>query len=185
MWVKPELLSKTNFIRMEKRCLLAIDYGQRVLGLAMSDQNWSTTMPYRVERADLKIHHVRNEILKICDKFEIGGIVVGWPVHVNDERLNYSCRRVAEFMEELNLHMFPKTLWDECYSTELAKQLVEDSYQNNPYNRNYYSRRKKLLNKKMKYIDALAAEQILKNFLYCHGENGTITQPDFDNINFQ
>ena len=83
-------------------------------------------------------------------------------------------------MAELNLDMYPKTLWNEAYTTELVTSRLIDKFENDLAN-NSRSRKKLVhpLADKRILFDALAACELLKQFLLSHGRYGRETRPGF------
>lgn len=84
-------------------------------------------------------------------------------------------------MEELDLDMYPKTLWNEAYTSELAKVNLTQSWGDGVYGQKQKRRasRSRSLGKVIPNIDALAAAELLKLFLMYHGKHGSESQPVF------
>jgi len=130
-------------------------------------------------RADRHISEVRRDVLAECQRFQVGAVVVGWPVRPVDESVGPQCQRVAHFMEQLKLDEYPKTLWNEMYTTELVKtrkaQQFDDFVAGNP-------RTRKLLRHPLEgrpRLDSESAYELLNLYLASHGRRGSESRADF------
>jgi RNase H-fold protein (predicted Holliday junction resolvase) len=101
--------------------LLAIDHGTARIGLAVCDASWSVVAAGKVIDGMRSISELRAQILALCNEHEVGGVVVGWPLHPVSGKPTPQCVKVAAFMEALRLDALPKTLWDERFSSQLAR----------------------------------------------------------------
>jgi putative pre-16S rRNA nuclease len=103
------------------RVVLAIDYGRRRLGLALSDSLGLTARPFAVwqrtnRRGDLA------RIRDLCRRHSVGRIVVGWPIRLDGTR-GEMAREAAQFAERLRKHLGrPVELVDERLSSWQASQ---------------------------------------------------------------
>mmetsp|Transcript_6859 Transcript_6859/g.22039 ORF Transcript_6859/g.22039 Transcript_6859/m.22039 type:complete len:156 (+) Transcript_6859:95-562(+) len=97
------------------------------IGLAVSEASWRFSEPKSIISAERPIEQVRKDILEVCEQYEVGGVVVGWPLIANDDKPGKQCVQVAQFMQELNLHEFPKALWDERYTSAMALLAREEA----------------------------------------------------------
>jgi putative Holliday junction resolvase len=105
--------------------VLAIDYGRRRLGLALSDALGVTARPLAVwERTNRRGDLAR--IRDLCRKHGVGRIVVGWPIRL-DGTPGEMAREAAGFAERLRKHVGrPVELADERLSSwEAAQQARE------------------------------------------------------------
>lgn len=108
-----------------QRAVLAIDYGRRRLGLALSDTLGVTARPLAVwERTNRRGDLAR--IRDLCRRHAVGRIVVGWPIRL-DGTPGEMAREAAGFAERLSKHLGrPVDLADERLSSwEAAQQLHE------------------------------------------------------------
>ena len=103
--------------------VLAIDFGTRRFGLAVSDLLGFTAQPLSsLERVN------RNEdfrrLRKICREHEVVEIVVGYPLRLKGEE-GQSARRVAAFARRLHRELgLPVELEDERLTTFEAKEIL-------------------------------------------------------------
>jgi putative pre-16S rRNA nuclease len=107
------------------RAILAIDYGRRRLGLALSDSLGVTARPLAVwERTNRRGDLAR--IRELCRRHAVGRIVVGWPLRL-DGTPGEMAREAAGFAERLRKHLGrPVDLADERLSSwQAAQQLHE------------------------------------------------------------
>lgn len=108
------------------RAVLAIDYGRRRLGLALSDTLGMIARPLAVwERTNRRGDLAR--IRDLCRQHAVGRIVVGWPIRL-DGTPGEMAREAAGFAERLRKHLGrPVDLADERLSSWEAAQQVHQT----------------------------------------------------------
>ncbi|MBN2432158.1 MAG: Holliday junction resolvase RuvX [Acidobacteria bacterium] len=130
--------------------ILALDVGEKTIGLALSDALGLTVRPFktirrRSFRADLA------EIGTVIQEWQVGRIVLGYPLHVSGD-INDAVLRVERLAEKIKKQFhLPLLAVDERYSTVEALELLavrETARQKKPFD-----------------TDAVAAALILKRFL--------------------
>lgn len=97
---------------------LAIDYGEKRIGLAISDENARFALPYEmIENKNLKF--VVDEIKKIIGREEINKIVAGLPRSLKSEKVDNKNldKFVASLSEKTGLEVI---LFDERMSSKAA-----------------------------------------------------------------
>ena len=100
--------------------ILAVDHGEKRIGLALSDPTATIASPLKV------IEHVSRtidaaQVANLADENEVGLIVIGQSFD-EEGRPNLSGRRAAKFAEALKLQtQTPVELWDESFSTQDAR----------------------------------------------------------------
>ena len=101
--------------------LLAIDYGEKRLGLAISDPNQIISKPLKtLFLSDSK--YIYNELEKIIIDYEIQKLIIGLPVGMNGKNTQQT-RKVEAFREFLqNKIDIPIILFDERLSSVSAKK---------------------------------------------------------------
>ena len=101
--------------------LLAIDYGEKRLGLAISDPNQIISKPLKtLILSDSK--YIYNELEKIISDYEIQKLIIGLPVGMNGKNTQQT-RKVEAFKEFLqNKIDIPIILFDERLSSVSAKK---------------------------------------------------------------
>jgi len=128
--------------------ILAIDYGDVKIGLAMSDPLGITAQPLLTIKNN---KNVFNEIKKIVQEYSVEKIIAGLPLNMNGS-YGKSSEKVISFIEELkNFVNIDIEFIDERLTTEQAeKTLIESDI----------SRKKRKKN-----IDKVTASIILQTYL--------------------
>jgi putative holliday junction resolvase len=130
------------------KAILAIDYGRRRMGLALSDALGVTARPLAVctrtnRRGDL------TRLREICRCHDVGTIVVGSPLHLDGSASEMS-QEASRFAERLRRNLgLPVHLVDERLSSWEARRTLEETA----------PRRGK------KEVDDIAAAVILRDYL--------------------
>ena len=136
--------------------VLALDVGERRIGMAMSDPLGITAQRAgTIERGTIKetLGHLR----EIAIRNGIGMVVVGLPLSMDGSR-GTSAARVGRFTEELTRALtIPVTLWDERLTTAEADRLMRSAG---------ISRKKRT-----GHLDEVAAQLILQSYLDSHRDN--------------
>ena len=136
---------------MEKR-ILALDVGDRRIGMAMSDLlGWTAQPLYTIHRT--KDEEDLGKIVEVIKQYDIGTIVCGLPKNM-DSTVGFQGEKTMQFVEQLQQLIPPEikvVFQDERLSTKLAKQVMHTS-----------GVKKK--NKK-NMIDTIAAVFILETYL--------------------
>ncbi len=103
--------------------ILAVDYGAKRIGLALSDPSGSIARPLTViEHASRNADAAR--VIEIAEENEASLILVGQSFD-EEGRLNPAGRRSVRFVEMLrSLTDIPSHLWDESLSTQEASHLL-------------------------------------------------------------
>lgn len=103
--------------------ILAVDYGERRLGFAVSDPDGTISMPLRV----VEVRSVKNaleETRQICEETEAEKVVVGLPLNM-DGTSGEMAQRVEAFVAGLTeLVDIPVETWDERLSTVAAERVL-------------------------------------------------------------
>ncbi len=100
--------------------ILAIDHGEKRIGLAISDSTGTIANPLKV------IEHVSRvidaaQVADIAMQNQVEFIVVGQSFDVEDKP-NLAGRRAARFAEALKVQtQIPIVMWDESFSTQSAR----------------------------------------------------------------
>src|SRR5580700_7172969 len=144
----PEGMTKLAMSR-----ILAIDYGRKRIGLALSDELGATAQPLltiqRTNRRD-----VIRRLREICAKHGVAQIVVGHPLHMTGEAGEMAAEAESFAMGLLNELGIKTELVDERLTTWEARQTMAETK----------SRRKD------EPIDAVAAAVLLRDYLVTHAE---------------
>jgi putative Holliday junction resolvase len=133
--------------------ILAVDHGERHIGLALSDPTGSIATPLMV------IEHVSRavdaaQVANLAGQNEAGLIVIGQSFD-EEGRPNLAGRRAARFAESLKMQtQIPIVMWDESFSTQDARAARIE----------LGASRKK----RGGHLDQLAAAMILQSYLDAH-----------------
>ncbi|MBY0405451.1 MAG: Holliday junction resolvase RuvX [Cyanobacteria bacterium] len=104
--------------------LLAIDYGQKRIGLAVSDPMGN----FAVGLETLVVHYqtdICSEIKTICDAYQVVQIIIGLPKRLNGEE-GIQADKVREFAETLSSSLdLPVVFFDERLTSKLAHQTLQ------------------------------------------------------------
>ncbi len=137
--------------------ILALDVGERRIGMAMSDPLGITAQRAgTIERGAIK--ETLCQLREIAIRNEIGMVVVGLPLSMDGSR-GTSAVGVESFTEQLThaLSSIPVTLWDERLTTAEAERLMRSAG---------ISRKKRTV-----HLDEVAAQIILQSYLDSHRNN--------------
>ena len=133
---------------------LAIDYGKKNIGLAISDKDGLVAMPYKI-LPNSKLFF--DKLKQIVKEEEIEAFVLGWSTDFKkkDNKVNFEIKKIKEKIKE----NFQKDIFliDESFTSMEAKWGIEKQVRR-PYKK---ARSKKNVN----LIDHKAAAMILKTFL--------------------
>ena len=138
--------------------ILAIDYGRKRLGLAISDPLRLTARPLatwiRLNRG-----HDLARLRRLCREYEVSLIVVGWPLQLAGTRGEMAAEAVR-FAERVRAHLgIPAELVDERLSSWEAEQTLTETAGGKSRSRN----------RKRQSLDELAAAVILRDYLRSAG----------------
>lgn len=100
---------------------IGVDYGEKRVGIAMTDELGKIPMPYKtVDRGD-----AIRVLQELVGEYEIEGIVVGYPVSMKGER-GKRAKKVEEFAEQLRSLGVRVELWDERLTTVEAERIMRE-----------------------------------------------------------
>ena len=139
--------------------ILAVDHGEKRIGLAISDLTGTIANPLRI------IEHVSRlidavQVADIAVQNQIEGIVIGQSFD-EDGKPNLAGRRAARFAEVLKTQtQIPIVMWDESFSTQSARAARIEMGASQK--------------KRAGHLDELAATVILQSYLD-HQNNKTQT----------
>jgi len=130
--------------------VLGIDYGERRVGIAISDEAGIIAMPLCV----LMVEHPKqalDEVQRLIREKQAGQVVVGMPLNLNGTR-GPAAEAVSRFVLRLRAAVtLPVETWDERLSSKAAERILIDAE----------VRREKRKN----VIDQVAAQIMLQSFL--------------------
>jgi putative Holliday junction resolvase len=138
--------------------VLAIDYGRRRLGLAVSDPLRLTARPLATWSRSNRRHDLAR-LRGLCREQEISRIVVGWPLQLGGTR-GEMASEAARFAERIRKDLgIPVELVDERLSSWQAEQVLAETAAGKPRSRS----------RKQDRLDEVAAAVILRDYLHRTG----------------
>jgi len=96
--------------------LLAIDYGERFIGIAI--RTLKTTIPIPLKVIDSKKETIYKSIQQIIKEYDINEIIIGYPIGLNNSE-NRMTKLVSIFIEEIDKFNIPIYKIDERLSSKL------------------------------------------------------------------
>jgi len=130
--------------------ILAIDFGERRIGIAISDRKQTFAFP-KLTIDTSKTPNFLQKIQALVKKENIGKIVIGNPVKIDGKDSNKS-KKIKAFSEKIKKMVdVPIQFWDESYTTEKAKNILHRSGKS--FKENKYK------------LDQIAASLILEEYL--------------------
>ncbi len=132
--------------------IMAIDYGRRRIGIALSDPSGTIAQPFlTIEKRSRKL--LLQQLESIIDKNGVTLVLVGNPLSLKGESTPMSLE-IAKLIQRLKKNMKIKVLsWDERFTSRLAVRVLKD-HNLKPYN-----------------VDCIAAALILEDFLASKTKN--------------
>lgn len=117
-------VNSRNYILMEEKRILAIDYGEKRIGIAVTDPLNMFAYPLTTLENDSKF---MMKIKEIVTEYNVVNIIVGSPLKESGEKSRIA-EMIKKFCEEIKNHLaLPVELVDERYSSEIAKQRILES----------------------------------------------------------
>ena len=134
----PKPLQKTNRI-------LGLDYGEKTIGLAISDENRSIALPLK-QIENKGTHNLKHILSEIVSEYHVGAFVWGWPLKL-DGSTRPLCEKIQKTAIEISetFHI-PFSFVDERFSSKIMTLALSDLSHKKRSNR----------------VDMMAATQILQ-----------------------
>ncbi len=153
-----DLLENISNTRPANVAIMGLDVGKKTIGVALSDSTQSIAFPIcTIKRT--KFSRDIKALEKIIREYDIGGYVIGLPLHMDNSE-GRACQSIRDFGMEFARQLPDDlknpwiALWDERLSTAHVSDFVDKSVD--------ISRRKA---KDRGIIDQLAAQHILQGAL--------------------
>lgn len=143
--------------------LLALDVGERRIGVAVSDPTGIVARPLTtIVRASRKKDF--KNIARLVEENQVGKVVVGLPLSL-DGTEGPQAQQIRRYGERLAQTLsVPILFWDERYSTVTAKELLKDRGKRRSARED---------------IDAVAAAVFLQSFLDAQASSQIFDHPDW------
>ena len=100
--------------------ILGVDYGERRIGLAISDQTKTIAFPYMVIENE-SLNFIIDFLKKLCIEEEIESLVIGLPLALSGKD-TLQTEKVREFSRNIKILGLPVFLQDERLSSLSAKK---------------------------------------------------------------
>lgn len=133
--------------------IMGLDYGSRTVGVAISDGLFLTAQGVETinRTQENKLRRTLARIRELCEAYEVGEIVVGFPKNMNNS-IGDRAERSLEFAELLRKRTgLPVVMWDERLTTVEANRTLMESGVRREHRK--------------EYIDKIAAIFILQGYL--------------------
>ncbi len=144
---------------MTEKPILAIDYGEKRLGLAISDSKGIISTPLTVLEITKRrnVEKVLEDIKSICEEYRVKTILIGKPQAFTTAQ-EKSVEKIERFSKKLSTVIdLPVIYQDESYSTTEAQNMLLSLGQNTRSSKNK--------------IDMIAASVFLQEFLNSERKN--------------
>jgi putative Holliday junction resolvase len=106
--------------------LLGVDWGERRIGLALSDESRSIAQPLTTLSRRTGKRFPMRELLSLVDQHTIAGVVVGLPLEADGTEGDAARAARSLAADIARLAARPVALWDERMSTARALKTVQE-----------------------------------------------------------
>lgn len=130
---------------------LALDVGNRRIGVAVSDELGLTAQPVMTLERRRNLREDLRSLARLARRYGVAGIVVGDPKHLSGEESPQAAKTRAFTAELGELTKLPIYLWDERLTTREAHQILYEAGHTRQNHR--------------RVVDQVAAVLILQEFL--------------------
>lgn len=134
--------------------ILGLDYGDKTIGVAVSDPFGWTAQGVEIIRRDTPVEYKKSlrRLAELVEQYQVECIVLGYPKNL-DGTEGDRCEKTKVFCERVEKR-FPKVevvLWDERFSTIAAERSLREAQLSH--------------DKRKSVIDKMAAVHILQGYL--------------------
>ncbi|MFV0315003.1 MAG: Holliday junction resolvase RuvX [Anaerotignum sp.] len=134
--------------------ILGLDYGDKTIGVAVSDPMGWTAQGLEIIRRDNPAEYKKSlkRLAELVEEYNPEGIVLGYPKNLDNSE-GERCEKTKAFAEKVEKR-FPKVelvLWDERFSTIAAERALREADLSH--------------DKRKSVIDKMAAMHILQGYL--------------------
>ncbi len=134
--------------------ILGLDYGDKTIGVAVSDPFGWTAQGVEIIRRDNPAEYKKSlrRLAELMEEYQAERIVLGYPKNLDGSEGN-RCEKTKAFCERIR-NRFPKAeviLWDERFSTIAAERSLREAQLSHE--------------KRKSVIDKMAAVHILQGYL--------------------
>ncbi|MES2729438.1 MAG: Holliday junction resolvase RuvX [Pseudomonadota bacterium] len=133
--------------------LAGLDWGSKTIGVAVGVPTLRLATPLQT-LTRRKLQQDIAVLRQLCDKYDVGGLVVGLPLHANGDA-GKRAQSVRDIMDEVHRAWpVPYVFWDERYSTAAMHDFLIEAADVSRGRRD-------------QVIDKMAAQYILQSFFDC------------------
>ncbi len=139
---------------MARQRILALDYGTKTVGVAVSDPLFLMAQGVEIIRREkpTKLRRTLARIAELAEEYQVQSIILGWPLNMDDTE-GPRCEATREFKAMVEARTgLPVILWDERLTTEEADEIMAVT------GRTSFAERKEV-------VDELAAMLILDDYM--------------------
>jgi len=130
--------------------LLGLDFGDKTIGIAVSDKSHTIATPIKTIRRKSIINDLI-ELFDLIEEYNVGGLIFGLPLSLNGKE-NKRTEKVRKFVKAIELEKNIKiTLYDERFSSDVIFKELRKNHNS--------------ISKIKKKLDQQAAAYILQGFL--------------------
>ena len=107
----------------QRRALFGLDFGEKTIGVAASDQRLSVASPIETIRRK-KFTQDAEKLMQLVTAREIGGLILGLPINMDGSE-GPRCQKTRAFARNLQgVCDLPISFWDERLSTVAAERAL-------------------------------------------------------------
>jgi putative holliday junction resolvase len=130
--------------------LLALDVGDRTIGVAVSDTERRMASPLTLIKRG-KFRQDAEALQRLVSENNAAGLVIGYPLNMDGSE-GPRCQSTRQFVRNLEAYIaLPMLLWDERQTSQMAEEVMAAGGAKN--------------RQKSELVDKLAAAAILQSFL--------------------
>jgi len=134
---------------------MALDVGEKTIGVALSDETGTIASPLTTIRRTESIKADLREVVRLIEEHDVSKVVVGIPKMLSGEEA-VQAGKVREFADRLARRLrIPLDLWDERLTTVEAERILMDAGKDRI--------------ERKKVVDQMAAAIILRSYLEAKG----------------
>ena len=108
---------------MISKRIMAVDYGDVRVGIAMSDPSLTLASPLITLKND---NNLIDSIIELTQEYDVEKIIVGYPLNLKGQE-GFSSEKVDKFIRNLSFAGLQTERWDERFSSVAAVNLLHEA----------------------------------------------------------